>query len=214
MTVSQYEIITPLKLKADQTSASSSLSAFCKSIHVYGSSSPVSNITTTFGTAKAKYLPADNIHNAESFDWEDVMVVIAEILPERYALVVKRSLETSDIVEFSAVIQDDWKFVCDEETRTVKWRTPTMTMWSNLRFALIDDFWLFVGQFAEARNYAIRDVYESAAQLQAVVRSFRPLFVVATARNVTNPFDGRPDYSRIPTTNPTSLKLSACHEGW
>lgn len=119
-----------------------------------------------------------------------------------------------------------------------------MTMWSNLRFALIDDFWLFVGQFAEARNYAIRDVYESAAQLQAVVRSFRPLFVVATARNVTNPFDGRPDYSRVrfgsdvpaedtdhesdeyvpaPLAHYPSvfaqrfvagLKLSACHEGW
>lgn len=66
-------------------------------------------------------------------------------------------------------------------------------MWAHLRFQLVEDFWLFVAQFAEARTYALRDKTESADQLKAMVKSFRTFFVVATAMNAHNPFDGRPD---------------------
>lgn len=108
------------------------------------------------------------------------------------------------------MISNGWTFACDEarffllqsmtladcapqKQRLVQWKTPEMSMWAYLKFKLTEEFWLFVGQFAEARTYALREATDSADQLRAMVDSFRTLFVVATTMNATNAFDGRPD---------------------
>lgn len=111
---------------------------------------------------------------------------------------------------FSSVIKDDWLFTCDEvgfalllwvhsiqidtqACRTVKWKMPAQSMRKQLKFRLVEDFWLFVSQFSEARTHALRETTESEDQLRAVVTSFRSFLVVATTMNATNPFDGGPD---------------------
>ncbi len=126
------------------------------------------------------------------------------------ALIVARPSDIGEDIVFSSIIKDDWLFTCDEvglalllcvhcididaqACRTVKWKMPAQSMWKQLRFQLIEDFWLFVSQFSEARTYALRDKTESEDQLRAVVKSFRSFLVVATTLNATNRFDGGPD---------------------
>ena len=93
------------------------------------------DIVTSFGTDKAQYILGE-----ESTDysvqggtpWEDVMVVIVQILPERCtspssplqnrsqlivgpdALMIARPADGTDVILFSATVEDDWLFSCDE----------------------------------------------------------------------------------------------------
>ncbi|KAI0654590.1 hypothetical protein C8Q70DRAFT_1058356 [Cubamyces menziesii] len=156
------------------------------------------DIVTSFGTDKAQYIVSEEstIYSPQggTAPWERVMVVIVQILPEHYAIIIARPQDgANDTILFSAAVEDDWLFSCDEAQRVVKWKTPQMTQWAHLRLLLPTDFWLFLSQFAEARVYALRRKVETRDQLRELLRSFRTLFVMATARNATNPYDGRPD---------------------
>ncbi|KAI0324441.1 hypothetical protein GY45DRAFT_1375556 [Cubamyces sp. BRFM 1775] len=156
------------------------------------------DIVTSFGTDKAQYILGE-----ESTDysvqggtpWENVMVVIVQILPERWpdALMIARPADGTDVILFSATVEDDWLFSCDEAQRVLRWKTPQMDLWVHLRLRLPTDFWLFLSQFTEARVYALRRKVETTDQMREFMKSFRALFVMATARNSTNPYDGRPD---------------------
>ncbi|KAH9885100.1 hypothetical protein C8Q73DRAFT_669615 [Cubamyces lactineus] len=117
---------------------------------------------------------------------------VIELSPKDAIVVGRFENGAEDAILFSSVIGSDWLFGCDETQLIVRWKTPMTDMWAHMRFQLAEDFWLFVAQFAEARTCALRHDVNTANQLNAVVKSFRMLYVMATARNAVNPFDCRP----------------------
>ncbi|KAI9062654.1 hypothetical protein FKP32DRAFT_1677173 [Trametes sanguinea] len=155
-------------------------------------------IATTFGSDAVCYSRCeDPLASDRKLGWNRVMVVISELTPMRYGIVVKSPGvdNRGDQVVFSSVIQYDWSFACEEKQQIVRWTTSANSEWFLLRFTLKEDFWLFVGQFAEARTYALRERLDSSDQLEAVVRSFRSFLVIGSAMNATNPYDGAEDWS-------------------
>ncbi|KAL1937225.1 hypothetical protein VTO73DRAFT_14452 [Trametes versicolor] len=154
---------------------------------------PSPDVVTCFGTAQVRYTCAEDNVPEEYLEWDSAMVLISEVCPLTYALIVARPSDTGEEIVFSSIIKDDWLFNCDEACRTVKWKTPAQSMRKQLRFRMVEDFWLFVCQFSEARTHALREKTESEDQLRAVEKSFRSFLVVATTMNATNRFDGGPD---------------------
>ena len=58
-----------------------------------------------------------------------------------------------------------------------------------MRFRSREEFWVFVGQFSEARTYALKENSQAEEQLQNIVTSFRALLVVGCSMNAQNQFD-------------------------
>ncbi|KAJ3017839.1 hypothetical protein PYCCODRAFT_1472540 [Trametes coccinea BRFM310] len=156
-------------------------------------------LVTTFGSDAARYFRCVDPAGPDSQDWNHAMVVMTVLSPRCYGVVVKSPSvdHQDDQVVFSSMIQDDWTFAFEEKQQMVRWTTSANQEWFFLRFSLIEDFWLFVSQIAEARQCALRKRLESFDQLEAVVRSFRSFLVMGSAMNATNPYDGREDWSSV-----------------